>query len=414
MKRALTLCLAGCLAGFGAARAAAEPLEVGGWLGPRLFSDNSRLGQRDVSTPGVLTSALELGGRIGLPIYRGVLVPEAELAFAITQTDPYDVGVFWFEPRVLLRYQFSPHSWLRPFALIGAGAPVGLSGNTDVFANHILGEGFLGGGLAISTGKGFTLRVDARLALLPGDDPSVAVEGEIGVGVSIPIGKGARASRATVEVAAADRDGDGIVDGKDACPARPEDKDGVEDDDGCPDIDNDMDRVLDIADACALQPEVYNGVEDDDGCPDSVAPELAAVVGPIAGLTFAPGAVSPTSSNAATAAFDRIAKVLLAHPTVRIRVVGHTDDREALPASDGIELEGEEPAAGAPDPATLASDLGLNRAAQVRDLMIARGIPRTRIVADSRGAEEPNGDNASNAGRAANRRVELQLVVPQR
>jgi hypothetical protein len=33
----------------------------------------------------------------------------------------------------------------------------------------------------------------------------------------------------------ADRDGDGIPDGRDLCPEMPEDHDGVEDDDGCPD-----------------------------------------------------------------------------------------------------------------------------------------------------------------------------------
>lgn len=32
-----------------------------------------------------------------------------------------------------------------------------------------------------------------------------------------------------------DRDGDGIVDARDMCPEMPEDLDGVDDDDGCPD-----------------------------------------------------------------------------------------------------------------------------------------------------------------------------------
>src|SRR5690606_20090528 len=36
-----------------------------------------------------------------------------------------------------------------------------------------------------------------------------------------------------------DSDGDGIVDEADRCPTKPEDFDGYEDDDGCPDLDND-------------------------------------------------------------------------------------------------------------------------------------------------------------------------------
>lgn len=408
------------LDGISGPAAHAEPLEVGGWLGPRVFSDNSRLGQRDVATPGMLTSALELGGRIGMPLLQGQLIPEAELAFALTQTDPFDVGVLWLEPRLSLRYLFSLDQWLRPFVLVGGGAPIGLSGNTDVFSNHILGEGFVGGGVVIDTGKGFGLRLDGRLSFLPGDDPPIAVEVEIGVGVSIPLGARAGA-RTRVEIVLADRDRDGIPDDKDSCPDRPEDRDGVEDDDGCIDIDNDLDRVLDIADACSLQPEVYNGFEDDDGCPDSVPPELAAIVGPIAGITFAAGGEAPVNSGAAAAAFDRIAKILLANPSVRIRVVGFTDDREAgLPASgEGIELDVPEPGEGgdqpgALDPATVAIDLGYARASSVRELMISRGIPGPRMVADSRGIEDAIADNNTAVGRNLNRRVEVQLLIPQR
>ena len=406
MKRAITACLAAGLVGYGVP-AAADPLELGGWLGPRVFSNNSRLGQRDVEKPDNLTSALQLGARVGWPLLRGRLIPEAELTFAVTQTSRYDVGVFWFEPRLAVRYLLNEGGWLRPFVLIGGGAPISLSGNTDSFANHILGEGFLGGGVAISTGKGFTLRVDARLAFLPGEDPGLAAEVEIGVGVSLPLG--GRSTKARVEVVVSDRDRDGIEDGKDGCPTRPEDKDGVEDEDGCPDIDNDLDGVLDIADACSLQPESYNGFQDDDGCPDSVPPELAAIVGPIAGVTFAPGAEATIITGALASSFDNIAKIVLTHPSVRILLVGHADNAETTPE---LQLEGEpEPTV---DPATLATDLGYARASNLREMLIARGVPAARISSDSRGAEEPAGDNTTNAGRQANRRVELKLLVPQR
>lgn len=66
----------------------------------------------------------------------------------------------------------------------------------------------------------------------------------------------------------ADSDGDGIDDDMDECPAQGEDKDGFEDRDGCPDPDNDQDGVLDGSDQCPTQKEDADGFEDRDGCPD--------------------------------------------------------------------------------------------------------------------------------------------------
>jgi len=65
-----------------------------------------------------------------------------------------------------------------------------------------------------------------------------------------------------------DCDGDGIVGSQDKCWRIPEDFDGFEDDDGCPDIDNDMDGILDVDDACPDEAEDFDGFEDADGCPD--------------------------------------------------------------------------------------------------------------------------------------------------
>ncbi len=70
------------------------------------------------------------------------------------------------------------------------------------------------------------------------------------------------------EPAVGDRDGDGIPDDIDNCPDDPEDKDGWDDADGCPDPDNDGDGILDIVDQCPDVAEDFNGFEDDDGCPD--------------------------------------------------------------------------------------------------------------------------------------------------
>ncbi|MBT6178247.1 MAG: OmpA family protein [Deltaproteobacteria bacterium] len=65
-----------------------------------------------------------------------------------------------------------------------------------------------------------------------------------------------------------DNDGDGIVDSSDPCPGEPEDKDGFQDEDGCPDLDNDEDGVVDTEDQCLNEPEDKDSFEDTDGCPD--------------------------------------------------------------------------------------------------------------------------------------------------
>jgi outer membrane protein OmpA-like peptidoglycan-associated protein len=74
-----------------------------------------------------------------------------------------------------------------------------------------------------------------------------------------------------------DRDGDGFEDPVDRCPDAPEDQDGFEDKDGCPDLDDDGDGIPDLVDGprdvrgvgqCKDSPEDKDGFEDEDGCPD--------------------------------------------------------------------------------------------------------------------------------------------------
>ena len=65
-----------------------------------------------------------------------------------------------------------------------------------------------------------------------------------------------------------DNDQDGIPDKLDKCPNEPEDKDGFQDDDGCPEVDNDGDGIPDAQDKCPNDPEDKDGFQDDDGCPD--------------------------------------------------------------------------------------------------------------------------------------------------
>ncbi|MDQ3334919.1 MAG: thrombospondin type 3 repeat-containing protein [Myxococcota bacterium] len=65
-----------------------------------------------------------------------------------------------------------------------------------------------------------------------------------------------------------DSDGDGVANGRDKCVLVPEDKDGHDDGDGCPDDDNDGDRRPDSEDKCPETSEDLDGFDDDDGCPE--------------------------------------------------------------------------------------------------------------------------------------------------
>lgn len=65
-----------------------------------------------------------------------------------------------------------------------------------------------------------------------------------------------------------DADHDGVPDAKDACPFLPEDRDGYQDEDGCPDPDNDSDLVPDADDLCPNETALEDHDADEDGCTD--------------------------------------------------------------------------------------------------------------------------------------------------
>ncbi len=178
-----------------------------------------------------------------------------------------------------------------------------------------------------------------------------------------------------------DRDGDGIADEVDACPDEPEDMDGFEDADGCPDIDNDGDGIADDLDACPSQPETKNGFQDEDGCPDLAQRSV------LRGVHFASGQaeILPGSS----AALDDVAAVLIADPTIRVEIQGHTDNR-----------------------ASAESNLALSqrRAEAVMGYLIEKGVDPAQLTAKGYGEASPIADNATEAGRLENRRVELVRI----
>ena len=83
---------------------------------------------------------------------------------------------------------------------------------------------------------------------------------------------------------------------------------------------------------------------------------------------------------------DQVAQSLVDNPDVNVEVGGYTDNTGRT-----------------------ATNVRLSeaRANAVRDYMIEKGVDGGRITAKGYGQENPVADNATAAGRAANRRVEL-------
>ena len=75
-------------------------------------------------------------------------------------------------------------------------------------------------------------------------------------------------------------------------------------------------------------------------------------------------------------------------PNMRVRIVGHTDNT----GRDAVNYP-----------------LSIDRAESVRDYLINKGVPASRIETDGRGSREPVADNGNELGRARNRRVEIFL-----
>src|SRR5262249_21666054 len=126
--------------------------------------------------------------------------------------------------------------------------------------------------------------VDARHLIVPDRTPEgLTNDLEVTAGVGYRFGVAPARKAMPRPIAAVepprdgDRDRDGIPDSVDKCPDKPEDKDGFEDEDGCPDLDNDKDGIPDAVDACPMEPETINAYKDTDGCPDELIGELAGI-----------------------------------------------------------------------------------------------------------------------------------------
>ena len=184
-----------------------------------------------------------------------------------------------------------------------------------------------------------------------------------------------------------DNDQDGVPDTKDKCQLEPEDKDGFEDDDGCPDADNDGDGITDTADKCPNEPETKNNYQDADGCPDEIPAEVAKFTGVIKGINFATNSAKITKSSYKV--LNQAVKVLEAYPDVKLEIGGHTDN--VGKAEYNLELS-------------------QKRADAVKDYFVGKGIAADRLAAVGYGMDKPLTSNKTKADKAQNRRTEFQLI----
>jgi outer membrane protein OmpA-like peptidoglycan-associated protein len=114
-------------------------------------------------------------------------------------------------------------------------------------------------GVEFKGGGGSSFELGADINLNSGDTPS---------GIDPPDWGLWLAFNYMNQMVSRDADRDGVADDRDGCVDQAEDKDGYQDTDGCPDLDNDHDGVNDAADKCADLGEDADGFQDDDGCPD--------------------------------------------------------------------------------------------------------------------------------------------------
>ena len=181
-----------------------------------------------------------------------------------------------------------------------------------------------------------------------------------------------------------DRDGDGILDNVDKCPDDPEDKDGFEDADGCPDPDNDKDGVLDKDDKCPNEPGVPP-----DGCPRKYNLVVVTETKIELKQTVFFDTNRATIKRVSFALLDDVAQAMKDNPKIKVEVGGHTDSQ----GDDAFNLK-----------------LSQRRAESVRTYLIKKGVTSDRMTPKGYGENVPIADNRTANGRAQNRRVEFVIT----
>ena len=219
-----------------------------------------------------------------------------------------------------------------------------------------------------------------------------------------------------------DKDGDGIPEDKDQCPNDPEDKDGFEDADGCPDMDNDLDGIPDKTDKCANQPEDFDKFQDEDGCPDpdndadgipDVKDKCPNQPEDFDGDQDDDGC--PDLYKSIVIKEDKIElkqKIFFAFNKAKIKAQSFAMLEEvAMALKDHpkikVRIEGHTDSKGRDRYNLKLSD---KRAKSVRMFLLERGVAADRMVAIGYGETKPIADNSDEEGREMNRRVEFFIT----
>ena len=413
--------------------------EFGLTAGWHVFNDKSGLGRAKTDDPGLSPADnVAFGGRLALNFNRWVSIEGEALAIP-TRTRDHQTDLWAFAYRGSVNVHLVPSGPLRPFVTVGFGGISTIVNNSSVVPGDTDGFFHAGVGLKLALGPHVGLRGDARILFPPAILGSqVAVGNETGYdgpdweflgGLYLNFGPVERlretiVTREVVNVLpppptdpdgdgivgdadkcpnlAEDKDGfededgcpdpdndkDGIPDALDKCPNDPEDKDGFEDQDGCPDPDNDKDGIPDALDKCPNEPETKNGYQDEDGCPDELPAAIKKFTGVIQGINFktAQAKILPGSY----AILDRAVEVLKRYPDIRMEVSGHTDSRGK---------------------ADYNRDLSQRRADSVKLYLISKGIDSSRLMSVGYGLDRPIADNLTESGRSKNRRTEFRLLM---
>lgn len=265
---------------------------------------------------------------------------------------------------------------------LAAGLLAGCAGpNQRTSDNYILcavAGGLVGGAAtsAVANGQagvaGAAVGALAALILCPTEQEAVAAPVE-----AAPACPSAAPAGALLDAqgCAFDSDADGVVDGIDMCANTPA---GVKVDRvGCP-IDTDKDAVADFEDMCPATP--LGTIVDPAGCPLAGEKILS-----LTGVNFATNKAILTK-DAQEILEQAVAVLKNTDSVIEVRVEGHTDSR----GTDAYNMA-----------------LSQKRAQAVVDYLTSRGVKSGSLIAVGMGETSPVANNDTEAGRAANRRVDF-------
>ncbi|HEY6175641.1 MAG TPA: OmpA family protein [Kofleriaceae bacterium] len=416
-------------------RVADANVEIGGSSGIHVFAHDNELGVADIPNANSERNSAMFGVRLGV-FFTPMFGVEGEFGLIPSEARKtvFDVWNITYRAQFVAQFRTQdPQVKLIPFVLVGAGAMqiVDNSGSEHdpQIAKDTDGMLYVGGGIKYRVDSGWGLRADVRLLFPPSSkDNGFTEDFEALLTIYKEFGRTAAPKPPPVDDdpdhdgirGAADKcpndpedkdgfqdedgcpdldnDGDGIPDAKDKCPNEPEDKDGFQDEDGCPDPDNDGDGIPDAQDKCPNEPETKNGYQDEDGCPDEIPQKLKQFTGVIQGINFKVGdsALQPSSFTT----LDKAVAVLKEFGELKLEIQGHTDDQ---PVKAGGKFADN-------------TALSQARAESVKAYFVSKGIDEKRLTAKGYGetvpVESPQGLTGGklNAARAKNRRVEFKLV----